>query len=101
MYRLVRGRGMNKNILAFVPAEFFKAKSPHEYAGPCPLCGGATKDGFIVWPDRPHGGAFLCRKCGATGGAFAYLQGLHRTETKEICHSKSKIFCQRIFINLF
>ena len=58
---------MNKNILSFLPAELFKAKSLHEYAGPCPLCCGATKDGFIVWPDRPHGGAFLCRKCGASG----------------------------------
>lgn len=59
------------SILVFLPA--MKPKGPHEFAGPCPLCGGATKDGFIVWPDRPHGGAFLCRKCGASGDGIAFL----------------------------
>lgn len=59
------------SILDFLPA--MKAKGPHEFAGPCPLCGGATNDGFIVWPDRPRGGAFLCRKCGASGDGIAFL----------------------------
>jgi len=80
---------MNKNILAFVPAEFFKAKSAHEYAGPCPLCGGATKDGFIVWPDRPHGGAFLCRKCGASGDGIAFLMQRDGLSYREACEALS------------
>ena len=80
---------MNKNILAFVPAEFFKAKSPHEYAGPCPLCGGATKDGFIVWPDRPHGGAFLCRKCGANGDGIAFLMKRDGLSYRAACEALS------------
>ena len=53
------------SILNFIPAGQIKPKGSHEFAGPCPLCGGATDDGFIVWPDRPRGGSFLCRKCGA------------------------------------
>ena len=80
---------MNKNILAFVPAEFFKAKSLHEYAGPCPLCSGATKDGFIVWPDRPHGGAFLCRKCGASGDGIAFLMKRDGLSYREACEALS------------
>ena len=80
---------MNKNILAFVPAELFKAKSPHEYAGPCPLCGGATKDGFIVWPDRPHGGAFMCRKCGASGDGIAFLMKRDGLSYREACEALS------------
>ena len=59
------------SILLFLPA--MKPLGLHAFAGPCPLCGGATKDGFIVWPDRPHGGAFLCRKCGASGDGIAFL----------------------------
>ena len=61
------------SILDFIPAGQMKPKGPHESAGPCPLCGGATNDGFIVWPDRPRGGAFLCRKCGASGDGIAFL----------------------------
>ncbi len=78
---------MNKNILSFLPAECFKAKSLHEYAGPCPLCGGATNDGFIVWPDRPRGGAFLCRKCGARGDGIAFLMQLDGLTYPEACAS--------------
>ena len=57
---------MSKNILDFFPAGQIKPKGPHEYAGPCPLCGG--EDRFIVWPDRPRGGAYLCRGCDQQGG---------------------------------
>lgn len=60
------------SILTFLTSAM-KPKGPHEFAGPCPLCGGATNDGFIVWPDRPRGGAFLCRKCGANGDGIAFL----------------------------
>ena len=87
MCRLVRGRDMNKNILSFLPAECFKAKSLHEHAGPCPLCGGATNDGFIVWPDRPRGGAFLCRKCGASGDGIAFLMQLDGMSYREACEA--------------
>ncbi len=73
------------SILSFLPAECFKAKGPHEYAGPCPLCGGATNDGFIVWPDRPRGGAFLCRKCGASGDGIAFLMQRDGLTYPEAC----------------
>ena len=75
------------SILSFLPAECFKAKGPHEYAGPCPLCGGATEDGFIVWPDRPHGGAFLCRKCGASGDGIAFLMQMDGLTYREACEA--------------
>lgn len=71
------------NILAYLPA--MKPKGPHEYAGPCPLCGGATNDGFIVWPDRPRGGAFLCRKCGARGDGIAFLMQRDGLSYREAC----------------
>ena len=71
------------NILAYLPA--MKPKGPHEYAGPCPLCGGATNDGFIVWPDRPRGGAFLCRKCGTSGDGIAFLMQRDGLAYAEAC----------------
>lgn len=83
------GRNMNKNILSVLPAGLFKAKSPHEYAGPCPLCGGATKDGFIVWTGRPRGGAFLCRKCGASGDGIAFLMQRDGMSYREACEALS------------
>ncbi|NCB31778.1 MAG: hypothetical protein EOM66_10270, partial [Clostridia bacterium] len=64
-----------------------KPKGPHEYAGPCPLCGGATNDGFIVWPDRPRGGAFLCRKCGASGDGIAFLMQRDGLTYREACEA--------------
>ena len=54
------------SILDFIPAGQIKPKGPHEYAGPCPQCGG--EDRFIVWPGRPRGGAYLCRGCDQQGG---------------------------------
>ena len=57
---------MSKNILAYFPAGQMKPKGPHEFAGPCPQCGG--EDRFIVWPGRPRGGAYLCRGCDQQGG---------------------------------
>lgn len=73
------------NILAYLPA--MKPKGPHEFAGPCPLCGGATNDGFIVWPDRPRGGAFLCRKCGANGDGIAFLMQRDGLGYREACEA--------------
>lgn len=54
------------SILSFLPAGQMKPKGPHEFAGPCPQCGG--EDRFIVWPGRPRGGAYLCRGCDQQGG---------------------------------
>ena len=73
------------SILNFIPAGQIKPKGPHEFAGPCPLCGGATNDGFIVWPDRPRGGAFLCRKCGASGDGIAFLMQRDGLSYAEAC----------------
>ena len=57
------------NIMDFLPCqEAFKAKGPHEWAGPCPDCGG--RDRFLVWPARPRGGAFLCRAAEPRATAF-------------------------------
>ncbi|HEY9844495.1 MAG TPA: primase-helicase zinc-binding domain-containing protein, partial [Candidatus Obscuribacterales bacterium] len=39
-------------------------KSPTEWAGPCPLCGG--EDRFIVWP-KETGGRYWCRQCERKG----------------------------------
>lgn len=58
------------NILAYLPA--MKPKGPHEYAGSCPQCGG--EDRFIVWPDRPRGGAYLCRGCGSQGDGIQFMR---------------------------
>ncbi|WP_291440944.1 primase-helicase zinc-binding domain-containing protein [Desulfovibrio sp.] len=74
------------SILTFLTAAM-KPKGPHEYAGPCPLCGGATNDGFIVWPDRPRGGAFLCRKCGANGDGIAFLMQRDGLGYREACEA--------------
>ena len=71
------------SILSFIPA--MKPKGPHEFAGACPLCGGATNDGFIVWPDRPRGGSFLCRKCGASGDGIAFLMQRDGLTYHEAC----------------
>ena len=57
---------MTPGILDFFPAGQMKPKGPHEFAGPCPQCGG--EDRFIVWPGRPRGGAYLCRGCDQQGG---------------------------------
>ena len=74
------------SILTFLTSAM-KPKGPHEFAGPCPLCGGATNDGFIVWPDRPRGGAFLCRKCGASGDGIAFLMQRDGLTYREACEA--------------
>ena len=71
------------SILNFIPAGQMRPKGPHEFAGPCPLCGG--EDRFIVWPDRPRGGAFLCRKCGASGDGIAFLMQRDGLSYAEAC----------------
>jgi hypothetical protein len=40
-------------------------KQKQEWAGPCPFCSLADKDGFLVWTER--GGRYWCRQCGAKG----------------------------------
>ena len=39
-----------------------KGAKAKEYCGPCPICGGAKTDGFVV---QPEAGRWLCRKCTA------------------------------------
>lgn len=76
------GRTMN-DLLAFIPA--LKQKSPIEWAGPCPRCGG--DDRFIVWPEREKGGAFLCRGCAAQGDGIAFLMQFHGMSYREACEA--------------
>ena len=70
-------------IMSFLPAGQFKSKGPHEVAGPCPKCGG--KDRFIVWPDRPRGGAYMCRGCGASGDGVQFLRDFEGYTFAEAC----------------
>ena len=69
------------NILAYLSA--MKPKGPHEYAGSCPQCGG--EDRFIVWPDRPHGGAYLCRGCGSQGDGIQFMREFMCMSYAEAC----------------
>lgn len=72
------------SILNFFPCpERFKRKAPREWAGPCPGCGG--KDRFLVWPERPRGGAFLCRGCGAQGDGIQFLREFGGMSYPEAC----------------
>lgn len=76
------------NILDFLSCqEAFKAKGPHEWAGPCPDCGG--RDRFLVWPDRPRGGAFLCRGCGAKGDGIQFLRQVYGMGYPDACRALS------------
>ncbi|UJX41104.1 zinc-binding protein [Desulfovibrio sp. JY] len=64
------------NLLDLIPAglKYVSATSGGEYAGPCPWCGG--EDRFRVWPDHPSGatgGKFMCRGCGKSGDAIAFI----------------------------
>lgn len=84
MSRSVMGGRPMSNILDFLPCpEIFKAKGPSEWAGPCPDCGG--RDRFLVWPDRPRGGAFLCRGCGAKGDGIQFLRQFHGMSYPDAC----------------
>lgn len=47
----------------------YTRKSGREYAGPCPLCGGA--DRCSVWPERDR---WWCRQCGKGGDAVDLLR---------------------------
>lgn len=85
MYRLVRGQSMSKNILNFLPAGQMKQKTAHEWCGSCFECGG--NDRFTLWPDRPRGGAFMCRKCGASGDGIAFLMQRDGLSYREACEA--------------
>ena len=45
------------------PGFEFRAKNPTEACGPCPICGKAETDGFIIWDN----GRFYCRPGGCEG----------------------------------
>jgi hypothetical protein len=68
------------NIVEMLPLQ---KKSLHEYAGPCPFCGG--KDRFIVWPEQGNGGRFFCRQCQKNGDMIDYLRstGMSYRESKK------------------
>lgn len=72
------------DVLFFLPCrENFKNKGPREWAGPCPRCGG--RDRFLVWPERPRGGAYLCRGCGARGDGIEFLREFMGLSYLEAC----------------
>lgn len=70
------------SILTFLTSAM-KPKGPHEFAGPCPQCGG--EDRFIVWPDRPRGGAYLCRGCGSQGDGIQFMREFMGMSYPEAC----------------
>lgn len=70
------------SILTFLTSAM-KPKGPHEYAGPCPQCGG--EDRFIVWPDRPRGGAYLCRGCSSQGDGIQFMREFMGMRYPEAC----------------
>ncbi|MCH5146062.1 zinc-binding protein [Desulfovibrio sp. UIB00] len=70
------------SILTFLTSAM-KPKGPHEFAGACPQCGG--EDRFIVWPDRPRGGAYLCRGCGSQGDGIQFMREFMGMSYPEAC----------------
>ena len=72
---------MNSILTSLTSA--MKPKGPHEFAGPCPQCGG--EDRFIVWPDRPRGGAYLCRGCGSQGDGIQFMREFMGMSYPEAC----------------
>ncbi len=71
------------NILNFYSAG--KKKTPHEYAGACPRCGGS--DRFTIWPYEGKGGRFLCRGCGVKGDGISFLREFHSMTFQEACRA--------------
>jgi DNA primase len=51
-----------------------KVKKKHEFAGPCPFCGG--DDRFITWPESGKTGAYWCRGCKKSGDGLELLREL-------------------------
>lgn len=70
------------SILSFLTSAM-KPKGAHEFAGPCPQCGG--EDRFVVWPDRPRGGAYLCRGCGSQGDGIQFMREFMGMNYPEAC----------------
>ncbi len=69
-------------LLSLLPLA--RQKTALEWAGPCPACGEGD-DRFIVWPDRPRGGAYLCRICGAAGDGIDFLRRFQGMSYPEAC----------------
>lgn len=70
------------SILDFLPA--MKQKTAHEWCGSCLECGGS--DRLTVWPDRPRGGAYLCRGCDPQGGdGIQFLRKYMGMSYREAC----------------
>jgi len=54
-----------------------------EFAGPCPLCGGV--DRFRVWPQRPGGARWWCRRCDQRGDAIDLVRAVEGVDFFEAC----------------
>lgn len=72
-----------RNILDFSPS--CKAKSPTEFCGPCPSCGG--RDRFTLWPKEGPTGRYYCRGCGASGDGVQFLRTFKGMTYPEACET--------------
>ena len=62
-----------------------RQKTPHEYAAPCPACGG--HDRFVILPHRPPTGRYFCRQCGASGDGIDYLRTFEGMSYPDACRA--------------
>lgn len=73
----------------------FRAGTTHggEYHSSCPGCGdGAprtreqgTSDRFQIWPEKPEGVVYYCRKCGKHGDCIQFLRDFEGKSYLEAC----------------
>ncbi|MEA4857748.1 MAG: CHC2 zinc finger domain-containing protein [Solidesulfovibrio sp.] len=76
-------------ILDLLPSaglKYVAGTSGGEFAGACPLCGGT--DRFRCWPHHPSGatgGKFMCRGCGRSGDAIAFIMECDGVGYVEAC----------------
>ena len=73
----------------------FRAGTTHggEYHSSCPGCGDGSprnreqgaSDRFQIWPEKPEGVVYYCRKCGAHGDCIQFLRDFASKSYLEAC----------------
>jgi hypothetical protein len=73
----------------------FRAGTSHggEYHSACPGCGDGSprtreqgpSDRFQIWPEKPEGVVYYCRKCGAHGDCIQFLRDFEAKSYHEAC----------------